>query len=339
MLMRPFIAVGENIHCTRIYKVGGKFCVEQDGAYVIQYIDDGDPCFLPVPEEFVGDAAWEAGKVKHCAVAIWQGVYGDAAGKTAGEKYLKALVKKQEAAGASYLDVNVDEFSTDVAQRVSLMKWTVGIVESVSKIPVSVDSSDLEILEAGLAAANPRKGRPMVNSVSLERMDVIDIAAKHDAVVIASAAGEKDLPQSCDERMANFARLVPVLEKAGLRGGDIHFDPLVFPISTDAENGVRFLETCSAVREAYGEAVHLVAGLSNVSFGMPQRKLINRVFARLAVDAGADGGIVDPTQINGTLLSQLDEESERFKLASNLLTGKDAFGMEFIMASRDGRLS
>ena len=338
MKVEKFIGVGENIHCTRIYKVGGKFCVESDGRFIIKYNSSDGPSGLIVPDNFVGDSNWEAGKVKHCAVAIWQGNYGDEAGKQSGVDYLQSLARRQEAAGASYLDINVDEFSTDVAQRVELMKWTVGVVQQACSLPVSVDSSNIEILKAGLEVTDSDRDRPMVNSVSLERVDAIAVAAEHNAVVIASAVGDADLPQTCEERMANFARLTTILSEAGLSGSDLHFDPLVFPISTDGGNGVRFLDTVKAIRETYGSEVHIVAGLSNVSFGMPNRKLINQVYALMAVEAGADGGIVDPMQINAEILSAVDEDGEAVKLARALLTGEDSFGMEYIAASRDGRV-
>ncbi len=328
-----FIAVGENIHCTRIYKVGGKFCKEVgDGAFAIQYKANGQDFSLPVPEGFIGNADWESGKVKHCAVAIWQGNYGDEPGRAAGKHYIQTLAAKQEAAGAAYLDINVDEFSTDDEERARLMQWTIAIAQEVTTIPVSVDSSNMYILEAGLEAADASRARPMVNSVSLERESAVDVSARHNAVVIASAAGETGLPNAADERIANLDAIVNRLKQAGFALRDIHADPLVFPIAVDGENGNRFLETVRAVREAYGPEIHIVAGLSNVSFGMPRRKLINQVFSHLAVEAGADGGIVDPLQINADVLRNMDQASEDYKLAEALLNGQDEFGMNFITA-------
>ena len=90
------------------------------------------------------------------------------------------------------------------------------------------------------------------------------------------------------------------------------------------------------IRES--RAFWITGGLSNVSFGLPNRKLINQVFTWLAVEAGADSGIVDPLQINARVLAELDTKSEPFRLAKDLLTGEDAFGGEFIMAHREGRL-
>lgn len=338
MKIDTFVSVGENIHCTRIYKVGGKFCKPAESGHAIFYPTPEGEKQLPVPAEFTERADWENGKVKHCAVAIWQGVYNSGEAQAAGIDYLKNLARRQEAAGATYLDINVDEFSTDVEERVKLMQWVVDVVQQAVEIPMSIDSSNTEILKAGLDACDPARGRPMVNSVSLERSDAVAIARDANAVVIASAAGAEGLPNTLEERIANIDAIYAQLEKAGFEKSAIHFDPLVFPISTDGENGVRFLDTVKAIREQYGPEVHIVAGLSNISFGMPKRKLINQVYTWLACEAGADGGIVDPMQINIASLNGLDTESEPFKLAKALLLGEDDFGMEYITASRDGRL-
>ena len=99
-----------------------------------------------------------------------------------------------------------------------------------------------------------------------------------------------------------------------------------------------FLDAVRLAREAYGPEIHVVAGLSNISFGMPNRKLINQVFSRLALESGADGGIVDPLQISPAILNALDPEAEPFQLARALLMGEDDFGMNFITAAREGKL-
>jgi 5-methyltetrahydrofolate--homocysteine methyltransferase len=340
MKIPRFIVVGENIHCTRILKVGGKSVVDVGGGkHAIVYKAGAQDKQLPVPEIFTKTAGWQDGKVKHCAVGIWQGVYGDSAAKAAGIDYIQNMAKQQEKTGAAFLDINVDEFSTDVAERVKLMKWTVDIVQKAVKIPVSVDSSNTDILRAGLEASDKSRARPMVNSVSLERANAIAVAAEFKASVIASAAGEKDLPSSTTGRLENLGTLMRKLKDAGFDSYDrIYIDPLVFPISTDGNNGKGFLDAVSAARAKYGNDIHICAGLSNVSFGMPSRKIINQVFAWLAVEAGADGGIVDPAQINGKILEGLDTESEGFKLAKALLLGEDEFGMNFISAAREGKI-
>jgi cobalamin-dependent methionine synthase I len=338
MKIGTFIIVCENIHCTRIYKVGGSFVQESGGGFAVQYRNANGPAELPVPEEFTKRAEWEQGKVKHCAVAIWQGNHGDAAARAAGVDYLQSLARRQEAMGAAYLDINVDEYSTDLDERLKMMRWTVDVVQQAVKIPMSIDSSNADVLKAGLECCDKGRGAPMVNSVSLERQDAIAVAAEHGAVVIASAAGETGMPANTDERMANLQRLMPMLHDAGLKDGAVHVDPLVFPISVDGNNGRGFLDAVKRTREAWGPAIHIVAGLSNVSFGMPNRKLINQVFTYMALQHGADGGIVDPMQLNKKVLEALDPEDAAFKLAENLLTGADEYGMEYITAAREGTL-
>jgi len=336
--MKKLIVVGENIHCTRVYKVGGNFVKPHGNGQAIVYGGKAESRYLPIPSHFLETADWAAGKVKHCAAAVWQGLYGDAAGKSAAVDYLRTLAARQEASDAAFLDVNVDEFSTDVAERCRAVKWVADVVQSGSKLPLSIDSSNETILRAGLEACDQKRSRPMVNSVSLERQAAIRIASDFKAVVIASAAGEKDLPQDTAQRLANISRLMPMLNAAGIKGGGIYVDPLVFPIATDSNNAKSFIEAVAAIRKTYGTEIHITGGLSNVSFGMPARKLINQVFAWLVVEAGGDSGILDPLQMNSKILAGVDTSSEPFRLAKALLTGEDLFGEEFILAHREGKL-
>jgi 5-methyltetrahydrofolate--homocysteine methyltransferase len=334
-----FIAVGENIHCTRIYKVGGAFVKSLDeNTHVIAYEEKGQEKHLPVPERFVNSSDWKNGKVKHAAVAMWQGLHGSEAQQQAGIEYLHHMVRNQEAHGASYLDLNVDEFSTDIGERRELIRWAAGILQQVSTVSLSIDSSNVEIIRAGLEACDASKGRPMVNSVSLERKEAVEIAGSAGAVVIAAASGETSMPTNREERMANLESLIGLLEQSGFTASQIHLDPLVFPVSVDPKNGLMILETVEELRKAYGREVHFAPGLSNISYGMPNRKLINQVFTYLCVQRGLDGGIVDPIQINQQALDALDPDSERFKLTEAFLTGQDQYGMSYISAVRSGKL-
>lgn len=340
MINFKFIAVGENIHCTRIYKVGGKFVKAlDDQTHVIAYTVDGTERHLPIPQWFVESEEWTSGKkVKHAAVALWQGLYGDDAGKQAGIAYLHNMVRVQEACGASFLDLNVDEFSTDVDERVQLIEWAAKTLQEVSSIPLSIDSSNLDILRAGLQACDPNKGQPMLNSLSLERVAAIDLAREAGAVVIAGATGETSMPSTVEERLQNFERLVPMLMKAGFGLADIYLDPLIFPASVNAQNSKDAIDAIKALREKYGPEVHFAPGLSNVSYGLPNRKLLNQVFTYLCVENGCDGGIVDPRHINADVLATMDTGTEAFALAKAFLMGEDEFGMNYIRAIRKGRI-
>jgi cobalamin-dependent methionine synthase I len=112
----------------------------------------------------------------------------------------------------------------------------------------------------------------------------------------------------------------------------------VFPVSVDPGNGRMILESIEELRKKYGPAAHFAPGLSNISYGMPNRKLINQVFTRLCMQRGLDGGIVDPLQINDAALAKMEEGSEPFRLTRAFLLGEDQFGMNYISAVRAGRL-
>ena len=336
MQIKTFIVIGENIHCTRVLKRDGNLV--DAAAHVIRYDDGGKKKTLPIPEILLKSADWENGKIKHCVAAIWQGLYGQGSVQEAGRDYLRVMAAKQEQAGASFLDVNVDEFSMDLPERIKAMQWTAALVQGASRLPLSIDSSNSDSMRAGLKACEQARGRPMVNSISLERIGLLGAVAEYKPAVVASAAGEKGLPATTQERLDNLGRLIPQLTAKGIQMDWIHMDPLVYTISTDPNNGKMFLDAVQAIRGKYGPAVHIIGGLSNVSFGMPARKLINQVFAYLAVEAGGDGGIVDPLQINAKILQGLDTKAEPFQLAKALLLGTDDFGMNFIAAHREGKL-
>lgn len=334
-----FISVAENIHCTLIRKVGGKFAKElDDGTGVIYYSDDGQEKSLQVPDQFVKSEDWQNGKVRHVAAAMWLGFYGEGEQRQAGIDYIHYWATIQEQFGAAYLDVNVDEFSTDVEEKRKLMEWLCDVVQQVSTVPLSVDSSNLDILKTGLAKCDLSRGKPMLNSVSLERVEAIEVAKEFKTVVIAGATGEERMPESVEERLNNCKRLMEKLKGAGLQEADIYFDPLVFPVSVNKQNGVDVIETVKELRKLFGSDIHFAPGLSNISYGLPNRKLINQVFTHICAKAGLDGGIVDPRQINAKVLNNMDESSEQYALAKDLVLGNDEFGMNYITASREGKL-
>lgn len=333
-----FIIVGENIHCTRVRLTSGKFvATTPDGGKALVFKDGQGLSHLPIPAEIVAGGEWENGKVRHVAVAIRQGLSGSDAEREAGRRYIEVMAKEQEAGGARFLDLNVDEFSTDRELKISAIQWVAGVVQKASQIPLSIDSSDPEILGAGLAACDPSKGRALVNSVSLERASLIPIAARTGACVIAGATGESKMPESVEERVENIRRLMEILRSAGFQDEQVYLDPLVYPVSVDVRNGLTVIEAVRQLRQLYGEAIHFAPGLSNVSFGLPKRPVINQVFARLCLEAGCDGGIVDPAQINLSILHNIDFGDETCRLARELLLGEDEYGMNFITASRESR--
>lgn len=335
-----FIIVGENIHCTRVRLTSGKFVASlPDGRPALVFKADGQTLHLPVPADIAAGEEWANGKVRHVAVAVRQGMRGESSTeREAGVAYLQAMAREQEAAGAHFLDLNVDEYSMDPDEKVRAVAWTARVLQQASPLPLSIDSSNPDILKAGLDACDLARGKPMVNSVSLERAALVPVAAAVGAKVIAGASGASSMPESVRDRLDNIASLMGLLKEQGVGLGDIYLDPLVFPISVDATNGLKVIDTVCACREQYGPEVHFAPGLSNVSYGLPKRPLINQVFAYLCHAHGCDGGIVDPAQINDKVLAGLDTASEAYQLASALLCGTDEFGMNYIAASREGRI-
>jgi len=330
-----FTAIGETIHCSRILKRGGR----RVDADAILFESGGASRRLPIPGPMLAGDEWAGGSVRPCAAAIWQGMQGQDAAREAGCDYLRQLALAQACAGAAFLDVNVDAFSDDLPQRIRAMQWTAELVQQACGLPLSVDSGSVALLRAGLEACDSRRGRALLNSVSLERLEVLEALPPSRPALVVSAAGENGLPAGTAERLANLDRILARLTALGFGPDALYIDPLVYTISADPANGRLFLEAVRAIRERFGPEIHIVGGFSNVSFGLPARRLVNRVFARLAVEAGCDSGLVDPEQINAASLQSLDLESEPFRLARALLLGEDEFGLEFITAYREGRLA
>jgi 5-methyltetrahydrofolate--homocysteine methyltransferase len=147
------------------------------------------------------------------------------------------------------------------------------------------------------------------------------------------------MPASAAERVVNATRIVAEATTRGIPYGRLHVDPLVLPVAVEPEVGAWFLEAVSTLRATFGPELHLTGGLSNVSFGMPLRKLLNDVFIDLAVAAGADSAIIDPVANDPRRIFAQDRTSRAYTLAADLLAGRDAFGMAFLAAYRAGELA
>ena len=151
-----------------------------------------------------------------------------------------------------------------------------------------------ENIEAGLKACQRKSGRPLLNSASLERIGALDLVLQYDTEVIVTASGDEGMPDGSEQRIEFASRMVDAALGKGIELSRIHVDCLVFPISVAARFGMHYFDAVRTMREKYGPEIHVTGGLSNVSFGLPKRKIINDVFINLAVQFGADGGIVDP---------------------------------------------
>jgi 5-methyltetrahydrofolate corrinoid/iron sulfur protein methyltransferase len=339
MNMNTFITVGENIHCTRAVKSGGSRTEALPGSgEAVTFKYKGERCLLSVPENWSEiSPSYSEGKIRHIALAIYQAREGKTAEeRESGTSYLAWAAERQIKKNANFLDVNVDEYTNDRVLRVDIMKWLAGFLSERYDTPLSIDSSNVETLIAGLDQCSKERA-PMVNSVSLEREDAVDTVIEYKAEAIVSAAGKTGLPTTVEERLANFTGIMEILGKMGMGQNKMHLDPLVFPISVDPMNGKSFFDATTSIKAKYPDA-NITGGLSNISFGMPNRKLLNMVFTYMFVQAGGNGGIIDPVQMPPQDVQELNPDSEGFKLAEAVLNGTDMYGGDFIAAFREGKI-
>jgi 5-methyltetrahydrofolate--homocysteine methyltransferase len=206
-------------------------------------------------------------------------------------------------------------------------------------VPVSIDSSDAAVLEAGIAASRRPAGRLLLNSASLERPEVLDVAARAECAVVLAASGLGGMPANAEERVANATAMIEQALARGIPAAHCYVDPLVLPVAVEPEAPVHVLEAARRLRVEYGDSIHLTGGLSNVSFGMPERRLLNDTFIDLAAAAGIDSGIIDPVASDLTRVFAADRDTEAYRLAADLLEGRDPFGGEYVTAFRAGRLA
>lgn len=335
----PFQVVGENIHATRVLKRAGKHAVDlPDGGVGIAFeTPEGEALVLPVHPALVAARDFAAGRVKHVQSAVRHGL-DDGEWAPVAVAYLRTLARRQEAAGADWLDLNVDELSPDSGVRAEAMAWLVTTMEGVAAVPVALDSSDVAVLAAGVAASTQPAGRLLLNSASIERPEVLDIADEAACAVILAASGEGGMPADGDERVANAIRLVELAMAKAIDPDLLYVDPLVLPVAVTPDAPSHVLDAARQLRAEYGDSIHLTGGLSNVSFGMPARRVLNDTFIDLCAAAGIDSGIIDPVASDLVRVFSADRESEGYRLAADLLQGRDAYGAGYVAAFREGRL-
>jgi cobalamin-dependent methionine synthase I len=231
--------------------------------------------------------------------------------------------RAQDAAGAHYIDVNGGTFP---GREPELLTWLVETVQAVTDKPLTLDSPDA----AALAAALPRvKTRPpMINSINLERDRydrILPLALEHRAKLIALCQGEGVPAATTAQKVELASELVERLTRAGIALDDIYVDPLVFPLGTDSQSAQATIDAIGTIMQRF-PGVHTICGLTNVSHGLPARKLINRTFLVGAMSRGMDAAIVDPT--DPSLVSAM--------YAARAVFGRDDYCMELIEAFREG---
>ena len=240
-------------------------------------------------------------------------------------EFVKQLALSQIEAGGSYLDVNA---GTPPEREPEDMAWLVNTIQEVTDAPLCLDSANPLALKAGLELV---KQTPIINSVSGEKQrieSVLPLALEYKTGLILLALDDTvGIPDTSDGRLEIVNRLIGMAKDGGLKEDQLYVDPLVTAISTGDKNALITYDSIKRIREAYPE-VHITCGLSNISFGMPLRSLINQTFMSMCIQVGLDSAIIDPNDRN--LMGVM--------LAAEMLVGKDKFCQKFSRAYRAGRI-
>jgi 5-methyltetrahydrofolate--homocysteine methyltransferase len=224
----------------------------------------------------------------------------------------------QVEAGADMLDVNA---GIPLVDEPELLKSMLRTVQEAVDAPICIDSSVIEALEAGLSVY---EGRALVNSVTAEdeRLEeILPLVARHGAAVIGLANDETGIPETPAKRLECARRIVSAANDHGIAVDDVIIDPLAMTVGADTEAVTTTLSTISLIREELG--VNMCLGASNVSFGLPQRHVLNAAFLPMAMAAGLTSAIMSTAPVC--------IEAVR---ASDLLLGHDPWGASWIAAHR-----
>lgn len=234
---------------------------------------------------------------------------------------IRERAKKQAEAGATFLDVCA---SVEEDVEVETLKWMIDLVQEVTDTPICVDSPSAK----SCVAAIPFCKRPgLVNSVSLEgnKIDTIfPVIADTDWECVALLCDNDGIPDSVERRMKVFHGIMEKAKEYNIAPSRLHIDPLVVTLSTDQTALTVFAECCRQIKAEYPD-IHITSGLSNISFGLPTRKNINQAFMVLAMNAGMDSAIVDPT--NKNMIGMI--------YATNALLERDEYCLDYIDKFKD----
>ncbi len=223
-------------------------------------------------------------------------------------------------AGADVLDVNVGAAGVN---EVDLLPKAVRVVMETVDVPVCIDSANADALRGALAVHEELapEGKPLINSVNGEeaRLEaILPLVAEYNAAVIGLTMDDNGIPPTAEKRLTVARKIVERAEAAGISREDIVIDCLALTVGADSKAGLVTLDTIHMVREELG--VNLTLGASNVSFGLPERELVNWTFLALAIHLGVNCPIVDAAKVRSAIL------------ATDLLLGRDEYAMRYIKA-------
>jgi cobalamin-dependent methionine synthase I len=238
--------------------------------------------------------------------------------------FIVQVAREQAEAGAHFIDVNAGTF---VEQETDYLCWLVETVQSEVDLPLALDSPSPQALSE---AIKHHRGEPMINSISLEEdrfRDLLPVITSYPCHVVALCMSQTSMPTSVEERVEVGSELIKRLTDAGIPLEKIYVDPLVQPISVDVNMGLAALGAIKQIKQDF-PAVNTICGLSNVSFGLPERRIINRYFLTLCISYGLTAVILDPT----------DKQLMTALLTTEMLVGRDEYCQDYIDAYQNNRL-
>ncbi len=241
------------------------------------------------------------------------------------EAFILNEARRQWGAGAAYIDVNTAMMR---AQEPEVMAWVIELIQGeIPEALIAIDSANPAALEAGFRV---HKGRALMNSINMEveRKDaILPLIAEFKPRVVALTIDDQGISKDADVRFDLGVQLVELLTENGVEPDDIFVDPLIFPVSAEMQAGMVSLNIMGRLKERY-PGIHTICGLSNISFGLPERMLINQVFMVLAMGQGLDAVIIDP----------LDRRMMANIVTTTTLLGQDKACRAFLKTYRAGGL-
>jgi len=238
---------------------------------------------------------------------------------------IRQEARAQADAGADCIDANA---GIEADREPDDLRWLVEAIQSEVDLPVALDSTNAEALRAALPV---HQGEPMINSITGEagrHEAVLPLAREHNARLVALTIGPDGMPTNVDERLAAAHQIAELAAGHGVALDRLYFDPVIYTAATDGDAGRSAIETVRRLREDFPDA-HITCGLSNISFGLPHRNVLNRAFLPMLLAAGLDSAIIDPTE----------PQMMAMVVAAEALLGRDDFCMNYIAAERAGRLT
>ena len=245
--------------------------------------------------------------------------------RTRNSSFIVKEAASQIDAGAAFIDVNCAMTSGDEIQDID---WVISVIQSeIKNANICIDSPNYLAIERGLKAYKA-KGSLIINSITADEArikNILPLAIRYNTKLIALTMDEAGMPGTASERFNIAGKIFGRVKKDGFRTENLYFDPLIRPISTEPAQANEFFKSIPMIKSLGAKTV---CGLSNISYGLPNRRLINSTFLAMAVHAGLDAAILDP----------LDKEAMSILSAARALLDMDEYCADYIKAFREGRL-